>query len=669
MRKLHLFIFFFYTFLYTNAQTGIGTPTPDASAKLDVYSTNKGFLPPRVTLTSSTDNTTIQSPATGLLVYNTGNNAGLVAGYYYWNGSSWATIANAQGSGVSASFIRGSRSAAQTGLTNGGTVIFTQVDNTAGQEMSLNTSTGQITLAAGRTYRLIAQVPNYQTSSADARLQLAWYNETSGAYIGSTSNAYPPGSGASYGATAGLSETIITTTTTTVISYRIVQLSSATQLGGSSDFPVAGSYPWFEGQVISGNTAVNGQSVDYIQASLSTNQALSAAGNINFNTSSGTGISITSGGFNLIANKTYKLEAALGGASTGYGYYAWVDNANTILPGGSIGVVMKAGSAFTDAPQDKAIVYYTPTVNTTVFLRVINVSGTITAYAPSAASGYSSSWASIQQIGSSAIINPWTLSGTNTFNTTGNVGIGTSSPTTKLDVNGTASANTLSLSNVTIGTPSLVLKNGDAAATYSDVAQVKMGWSGSATGKSQYAQFIHSRHNSGTTGNAIDIYLSDGTADNTIATGSTKAMSIESPGNLTVAGKINLTDASGNVAVKAAGFVNAGTAVTLGDIQVQMSTSGSRSLQIRTTGSSFTGMASAHTTYSNGSYTYYSDKSFTVDANYGYIGGVTWSFGTDGDLSVYYVRDTTNQRFYRLTLMVGNVTAYTNNFISIERLL
>ena len=436
MRKLHLFIFFFYTFLYTNAQTGIGTPTPDASAKLDVYSTNKGFLPPRVTLTSSTDNTTIQSPATGLLVYNTGNNAGLVAGYYYWNGTSWATIATASGSGVSASFLRGSRSAAQTGLTNGGTVIFTQVDNTAGQEMSLNTSTGQITLAAGRTYRLIAQVPNYQTSSGDARLQLAWYNETSGAYIGSTSNAYPPGSGASYGATAGLSETIITTTTTTVISYRIVQLSSATQLGGSSDFPVAGSYPWFEGQVISGNTAVNGQSVDYIQASLSTNQVLSAAGNIIFNTSSGAGITITSGGFNLIANKTYKLEAALGGASTGYGYYAWVDNANTILPGGSIGVVMKAGSAFTDAPQDKAIVYYTPTVNTTVFLRVINVSGTITAYAPSAASGYSSSWASIQQIGSSAIINPWTLSGTNTFNTTGNVGIGTSSPTTKLDVTG-----------------------------------------------------------------------------------------------------------------------------------------------------------------------------------------------------------------------------------------
>ena len=82
-----------------HAQTGIGTTTPNASAKLDVYSTNKGFLPPRVTLTSATDVTTITAPATGLLVYNTGNNAGLAAGYYYWNGAVWTTIATAGGSG------------------------------------------------------------------------------------------------------------------------------------------------------------------------------------------------------------------------------------------------------------------------------------------------------------------------------------------------------------------------------------------------------------------------------------------------------------------------------------------------------------------------------------------------------------------------------------------
>jgi hypothetical protein len=87
------------------AQTGIGTTTPHASAKLEVSATNKGFLPPRVTLTSATDATTIPSPAEGLLVYNNGNNSGLVAGYYYWNGANWATIATAiaAGYGVAAS--------------------------------------------------------------------------------------------------------------------------------------------------------------------------------------------------------------------------------------------------------------------------------------------------------------------------------------------------------------------------------------------------------------------------------------------------------------------------------------------------------------------------------------------------------------------------------------
>ena len=103
----HITIILSYLFFSVSifAQTGIGTTTPDASAKLDVSASNKGFLPPRVTLTSVTDVSTISNPATGLLIYNTGNNNGLVAGYYYWNGAVWTTIATAGGSGsVAAEF-------------------------------------------------------------------------------------------------------------------------------------------------------------------------------------------------------------------------------------------------------------------------------------------------------------------------------------------------------------------------------------------------------------------------------------------------------------------------------------------------------------------------------------------------------------------------------------
>jgi hypothetical protein len=261
MKKNLLIVVMFMT-THMFAQTGIGTTEPHASAKLEVSATDKGFLPPRVTLTSGTDTTTIPSPATGLLVYNTGNNVGLVAGYYYWNGSSWATIATATGSGVSSSYVRGSRTTAQTtGLSANGLVAFTQVDQSAGQDISLNTSTGQITLAAGRTYRLQAQVPTFQTSASDARPQFGWYNETTGTYVGSSAAAYSGASSAGYGATGGLSDAVITTTTQTVVSYRIIQTFNTNQLGANGDFTATGSYPWFNIQVISGNQPIQADKI------------------------------------------------------------------------------------------------------------------------------------------------------------------------------------------------------------------------------------------------------------------------------------------------------------------------------------------------------------------------------------------------------------------------
>ncbi len=78
------------------AQVGIGTTTPSSSAQLEVKSSSKGFLPPRIALTSLTDNSTVTSPATGLMIYNTAS-AGtfpnnVAPGYYYWNGSSWQRL-------------------------------------------------------------------------------------------------------------------------------------------------------------------------------------------------------------------------------------------------------------------------------------------------------------------------------------------------------------------------------------------------------------------------------------------------------------------------------------------------------------------------------------------------------------------------------------------------
>ncbi len=70
--------------------------TPDASAMLDVASTSKGVLLPRVALTASNVAAPIVAPLTSLLVYNTAT-AGIAPndvkpGYYYWDGTKWVSV-------------------------------------------------------------------------------------------------------------------------------------------------------------------------------------------------------------------------------------------------------------------------------------------------------------------------------------------------------------------------------------------------------------------------------------------------------------------------------------------------------------------------------------------------------------------------------------------------
>jgi hypothetical protein len=95
------FIFFTLFQSVSNAQVGIGTTTPEVSARLQIEassSTNaKGFLPPRVILSATNSISPFTStPATGILIYNTAS-AGtspnnVTPGFYYWNTSAWARL-------------------------------------------------------------------------------------------------------------------------------------------------------------------------------------------------------------------------------------------------------------------------------------------------------------------------------------------------------------------------------------------------------------------------------------------------------------------------------------------------------------------------------------------------------------------------------------------------
>lgn len=79
--------------VFVNAQNvGIGTTTPNQSARLDVTATNKGMLVPRVMLKNSIDVSTIPGPAKSLLVFNLKDSADVKPGYYYWNDTVWTGL-------------------------------------------------------------------------------------------------------------------------------------------------------------------------------------------------------------------------------------------------------------------------------------------------------------------------------------------------------------------------------------------------------------------------------------------------------------------------------------------------------------------------------------------------------------------------------------------------
>ena len=69
------------------AQVGIGTTTPDNSAVLDVESTDKGLLPPRMT---EADRDVITMPAAGLIVWCT--NCGSDGEVQVFNGTIWTNM-------------------------------------------------------------------------------------------------------------------------------------------------------------------------------------------------------------------------------------------------------------------------------------------------------------------------------------------------------------------------------------------------------------------------------------------------------------------------------------------------------------------------------------------------------------------------------------------------
>ena len=104
MKKTVLTLVSFATLMLSTIATAQNTAinstgtAPDASAMLDVSSTTKGLLTPRMT---AVQRAAISTPATGLIVYQTDGSDG----YYYYDGSSWVLLMNTDASNLASGTV------------------------------------------------------------------------------------------------------------------------------------------------------------------------------------------------------------------------------------------------------------------------------------------------------------------------------------------------------------------------------------------------------------------------------------------------------------------------------------------------------------------------------------------------------------------------------------
>jgi hypothetical protein len=93
-RLLPLLLLCYATTTTSQVKIGDNPTTINSNSVLELESTNKGFLPPRIALNDKSSIAPLTGTVTaGMLVFSTGGT--LADGYYYWNGTAWRLVATA----------------------------------------------------------------------------------------------------------------------------------------------------------------------------------------------------------------------------------------------------------------------------------------------------------------------------------------------------------------------------------------------------------------------------------------------------------------------------------------------------------------------------------------------------------------------------------------------
>lgn len=89
LRKTFILVLLCSSHILSAQSVGVNTSSPNSNAALDVVSTNKGVLIPRVSLSSSTSASPLGAFVAGMMVYNTATAGDVTPGFYLCNGTKW----------------------------------------------------------------------------------------------------------------------------------------------------------------------------------------------------------------------------------------------------------------------------------------------------------------------------------------------------------------------------------------------------------------------------------------------------------------------------------------------------------------------------------------------------------------------------------------------------
>lgn len=409
---------------------GVGTITPDASARLEVNAPDKGILIPRVSITNVSTAAPITSPATGLLVFNT--NASVIGGsgvgFYHWDGVQWQSILS-DSKGWKLSGNSGTNPSNQFLGTSDNQPLALRVNNIAAGKIDFNLDNVFIGVKAG--------LSNAPTSQFDGRWNTFMGDSAGMSNINGFSNSY-------FGKDAGFAGT--STSANSFFGYQAgrLNISSANSFYGytSGTSNTTGSansfYGYFSGQL----TTTGGENC-YFGAS---------AGRTNTTGNENAGFGRMAGFLNSTGNFNSYYGGHAGHNSTG--------NENTLI-GDSAAVLTTSGNQNTALGR---------------FAGSTNVTGNQNVYVGYNSDASANNLVNASAIGSNALVGAsnsmvlGSINGVNGATADMKVGIGTTSPLYRLHVVNSKTNDGGFQSGIVVENTSPIATVGEAAISFKNAA-------------------------------------------------------------------------------------------------------------------------------------------------------------------------------------------------------